>query len=276
MDLNRIEVNNLPLTSYVSHTKDISAYVKSILNDITYYAPSDILNTSISVMLSSMSNTLMNIVRTLGGKVTLIDDGGQSQMIFIVRFLNDDWTLIEEQQIVAGQSAHDPGAAFKPGYVFTGWSTDFTNVQENLNVIAQYQKMSVFTVKFLDYNGAVLKNQEVLEGESATPPDDPSRIGYAFTGWDRSYENITSNIDIHATYSSNIYVVSFDANGGSIVGSKQQIGVAYGSAYGELLSAVFDLYKFTGWYLNDELILSSSIVNVATDHTLTAHWTSLT
>ena len=78
MDLNQIEVNDLPLTSYVSHTKDISAYVKSILNDITYYAPSDILNTSISAMLSSMSSTLMGIVRTLGGKVTPIDNGGQS------------------------------------------------------------------------------------------------------------------------------------------------------------------------------------------------------
>ena len=44
--------------------------------------------------------------------------------------------------------------------------------------------------------------EEVEDGESATPPDEPSREGYIFTGWDKSYENITSDLVIKAQYKS--------------------------------------------------------------------------
>ena len=78
MDLSHIEVNDLPLTSDVSYAKDISAFVKNVLNDVTYYAPNSILETSISAMLSSMSSTLVDILRALGGKIKQLDGSGSA------------------------------------------------------------------------------------------------------------------------------------------------------------------------------------------------------
>ena len=57
-----------------------------------------------------------------------------------------------------------------------------------------------YTVTFKDWNGTVLKTQTVEEGSSATPPSNPSREGYIFTDWDKSYSNITTNTVITALY----------------------------------------------------------------------------
>ena len=58
-----------------------------------------------------------------------------------------------------------------------------------------------FTVTFVDWDGTtVLKQQSVAEGESATPPADPTRAGYAFTGWQGNYTNVTQNETVTATY----------------------------------------------------------------------------
>lgn len=59
---------------------------------------------------------------------------------------------------------------------------------------------ATYTVTFKDWDGTVLKTQTVEEGSSATPPSNPSREGYIFTGWDKSYSNITANTVITALY----------------------------------------------------------------------------
>lgn len=56
------------------------------------------------------------------------------------------------------------------------------------------------TVVFKDYDGTVLKTQEVNSGDSATAPADPFRDGYVFAGWDKDYSKITIDTVITATY----------------------------------------------------------------------------
>lgn len=58
----------------------------------------------------------------------------------------------------------------------------------------------VFTVRFLDWNGAVLSTQSVEMGQDATAPADPTREGYIFIGWDREFTNIQANTFITARY----------------------------------------------------------------------------
>ncbi len=57
-----------------------------------------------------------------------------------------------------------------------------------------------FTVEFVDYDGSLIKSETVLYGEDATPPTDPSRDGYTFTGWQGSYTSVTENQTVTATY----------------------------------------------------------------------------
>ena len=57
-----------------------------------------------------------------------------------------------------------------------------------------------FTVTFKDWDGTVLKSQIVKKGNAATAPADPVRKDYAFTGWDKAFDNITSDLEVTAQY----------------------------------------------------------------------------
>ena len=57
-----------------------------------------------------------------------------------------------------------------------------------------------FTVTFTDHDGTVLKTEAVYSGEDATPPADPTREGYTFTGWEGNYTAVTQDETVTATY----------------------------------------------------------------------------
>ena len=69
--------------------------------------------------------------------------------------------------------------------------------------------VETFTVTFVDHDGTVLKSETVESGKSATPPQEPTRAGYSFTGWDKAYDNVTSDLTVMAKYTSNTTTPTF-------------------------------------------------------------------
>ena len=57
-----------------------------------------------------------------------------------------------------------------------------------------------YTVTFKDYDGSIIDTQTVKHGEDATAPEDPTREGYIFTGWDGNFTDVTSDLTITAQY----------------------------------------------------------------------------
>lgn len=55
-------------------------------------------------------------------------------------------------------------------------------------------------VRFIDYDGTVLSEQEVAVGADATPPTQPTHDGLTFVEWNNAYTNVTENVDIGAIY----------------------------------------------------------------------------
>ena len=100
-----------------------------------------------------------------------------------------------------------PAITGQSGYIFNGWSPSRSDiVTGNATYVAQWIEAGdlpedrEFTVRFVDWNGILFKSELVAYGSSATAPIDPKRDGYEFTGWDRSFDYVTSDITVTAQY----------------------------------------------------------------------------
>ena len=116
-----------------------------------------------------------------------------------VTFKDWDGTVLKTQEVQYGGDAEAPADPTRVGYTFTGWDKAFTNITADLVVTAQYS-INTYTVTFKDWNGTVLKTQEVQYGGDAEAPADPTRVGYTFTGWDKAFTNITADLVVTAQY----------------------------------------------------------------------------
>lgn len=68
----------------------------------------------------------------------------------------------------------------------------------------------VYTVVFKDFDGSILKTEQVVQGEHATLPEkNPERAGYIFAGWDYTNSAIYEDITITAVYAHKTYSVVF-------------------------------------------------------------------
>ena len=167
---------------------------------------------------------------------------------------HDGKTQIGDTQTIAWNTAADLETAPEiTGYAFDKWVLtgddkdeidSLAHVKENIRAVASYIKNG-YTVTFLDYNGTVLGTDGVLYGEAAIAPEKtPAREGYTFTGWDKAFDNVTSNLTVTAQYAINTYTVKFvDFDGKELSVQK----VNWGAAASAPASPTFTGYTFTGW-----------------------------
>ena len=158
---------------------------------------------------------------------------------YIVRFLDEDGTLLKEELVAYGSSAFAPidptkEATAQHTFTFSGWDKEFDEILDNLDVYATYSfVVNEYTVRFLDEDGTLLKEEIVLYGQDATPPTDPSKqdtaeFTFSFSGWEPTYLAITGNLDVYAVYISivNQYLIRFLDEDGSLI--KEEVAL-YGS-----------------------------------------------
>ncbi len=62
---------------------------------------------------------------------------------YIVKFMDWDGTVLDTQTIECGMSATAPADPTRDGYEFTGWDTNFSNVQSDLVVTATYTPLTL-------------------------------------------------------------------------------------------------------------------------------------
>lgn len=100
------------------------------------------------------------------------------------------------------------------------------------------------TVTFVDYDGKLLEAKSVKYGYAAAAPTEvPQRKGHTFTGWDKSFLNVTENMTVKAEYTKNKYTVTFYYGDDEI--SRQT--VLYGESAKEPEYSIKPGYKFLSW-----------------------------
>jgi hypothetical protein len=106
------------------------------------------------------------------------------------------------QTVKAGTSAVAPFFEVDENWLFIGWDTDFSSVESDLVVTAEYVPTHFVTFDTGSY-GSVLTGglvQEVGEGYSAIAPEITTVSGWGFIGWNRNYDSVTESFTVTAQY----------------------------------------------------------------------------
>ena len=100
---------------------------------------------------------------------------------------NGEQIVISESTVRRGKNARTPGDPSHEGYVFLGWDVDdYSAVTSDMVITAQYRASDTYTLEFYDEAGNIITTVEnVKEGEAATEPAMPLKVGYIFAGWDK-------------------------------------------------------------------------------------------
>lgn len=128
-----------------------------------------------------------------------------------------------------------------------------------------------YKVKFVS-EGKLIKTTEASYGRSATAPN-VKKSGYVLAGWDKNFDDVTSDMTVNAQWKAASYTITYDANGGKI--SKSNKSVTYLEKYGNLDTPTRNGYTFDGWYTSATggvQITSESKVEITKDITIYAHW----
>ena len=176
-----------------------------------------------------------------------------------------------ENQEFAGWKVNNTGSLLQPGASIT--------ISESTTIYAQWKDIT-YTVTFNSDGGSPVNSQNIVKGQLATKPADPTRTGYTFLGWflgENEYNfttPITGDITLVAKWQKDdggekqIFTVSFNSNGGSQVDPQQ---VEEEQKVTKPADPTRDGYDFAGWYLGDTLYDFNT--PVTRDFTLFAHWT---
>ena len=174
---------------------------------------------------------------------------------FTVTF-KDGEKVLETQTVEyeAAATAPDTARLSPPeGMHFAKWDKDFSKVTEDIEVSAVYE-LNVYTVTFK--NGeTTLKTEMVKHGFAATPPNVYDTATKKFVGWDKSFDNVTSDIIVNAKWETKKFTLTFINFDGTTVYTEE---VEYGASIRDHFdtadsAATYDdkILDYDGWYKAD-------------------------
>ena len=103
-----------------------------------------------------------------------------------VTFYDGAMNVLKSEKIDQGEDATPPTEQERAmdGYTFLGWDRDYYDVTKSIDVYGLYTDVSpVYTVAFYTLGGSAIEPLTVKEGAKLTWPENPTREGYIFGGW---------------------------------------------------------------------------------------------
>ena len=173
---------------------------------------------------------------------------------FTVTF-KDGEKVLETQTVEyeAAATAPDTARLSPPeGMHFAKWDKDFSKVTEDIEVSAVYE-LNEYTVIFK--NGeTTLKTEMVKHGFAATPPNVFNTATKKFVGWDKSFDNVTSDLIVNAKFETKKFTLTFiNFDGTTVYTAEVEYGASIDSHFETADSAATydDILDYDGWYKAD-------------------------
>lgn len=174
---------------------------------------------------------------------------------FTVTF-KDGEKVLETQTVEyeAAATAPDTARLSPPeGMHFAKWDKDFSKVTEDIEVSAVYE-LNEYTVIFK--NGeTTLKTERVKHGFAATQPNVYDTATKKFVGWDKSFDNVTSDLIVNAKFETKKFTLTFiNFDGTTVYTAEVEYGASIDSHFETADSTVaYDdkILDYDGWYKAD-------------------------
>lgn len=171
-------------------------------------------------------------------------------------------TFMDGEKVLETQTVEYEAAATAPdtarltppeGMHFAKWDKDFSKVTESIEVSAVYE-LNEYTVIFK--NGeTTLKTEMVKHGFAATAPNVYDTATKKFVGWDKSFDNVTSDLIVNAKFETKKFTLTFINFDGTTVYTAE---VEYGASISDHFetadsAATYDtkILDYDGWYKAD-------------------------
>lgn len=174
---------------------------------------------------------------------------------FTVTF-KDGEKVLETQTVEYEAAATAPDIArLSPpeGMHFAKWDKDFSKVTEDIEVSAVYE-LNEYTVTFK--NGeTTLKIDRVKHGFAATSPNVFDTATKKFVGWDKSFDNVTSDLIVNAKFETKKFTLTFiNFDGTTVYTEEVEYGASIDSHFDKAdKAATYDtkILDYDGWYKAD-------------------------
>lgn len=192
---------------------------------------------------------------------------------FTVTFKDGEKVLeIQTVEYEAAATAPDTARLSPPeGMHFAEWDKDFSKVTEDIEVSAEYE-LNEYTVIFK--NGETTITRKVKHGFAATPPNVVDTATKKFVGWDKSFDNVTSDLIVNAKFEKQKYTLTFiDHNDQEIHKKVLEWGAPveeeYYTANGKVEENITGPFQYEGWY--DQSDTEKTIIEDFSELTMPTH-----
>lgn len=169
----------------------------------------------------------------------------------------DGEKVLETQTVEyeAAATAPDTARLSPPeGMHFAKWDKDFSKVTEDIEVSAVYE-LNVYTVTFKK-GETTLTIRRVEHGSAATPPNVYDTATEKFVGWDKSFDNVTSDLIVNAKLEKQKYTLTFiNFDGTTVYTAEVEYGAPIDSHFETAdNAATYDdtILDYVGWYDNSD------------------------
>ena len=169
----------------------------------------------------------------------------------------EDGSSTKTQTVEEGNKPTEPKAPTRDGYTFVGWDSEISLVTGNRTYKAVWEKvLEKYNITFDANGGKFNDNKETkvivtTEGQKPQVPENPTRDGYIFSGWDKEIAEANANTTYTAVWEKEkaTYQITFDADGGTFEDGKdkQVVDTLEGNVPEEPKAPTKKGYKFVGW-----------------------------
>lgn len=204
-----------------------------------------------------------------------------SKKTYIITFITDSGTIIENQEVKKGDKVVKPDNPLKDGYTFVDWylsdtfdeSTKYTfeeKVENDFTLYARYTKNEYKITYNLNYSTD--NNVEVVNFSNVNEISlmVPTREGYEFLGWYQDGQLVTNleerDYNLVAEWERTHYIIKYIIDDETTNTQLLEIG----DSLPTLSTPSREGYRFLGWYIDEDKLTEGIIVN--TDITITARW----